>query len=144
MVNTWNLKSFVLHFDLEMLPCCNERSCFIFLLSHLVSLPLRVRVRVSNAFYASLRLLKAGNFGGLPSLTQFSVIHARNPHFGHVLGSFLAVYWSCKVVQVGQGKPTSFFGLAPSPDRVELHIHSAVSLSSDTRLPLYPENLPTV
>ena len=43
-----------------------------------------------------------------------------------------------------QGKPTSFFGLAPSPDRAELHIHSAVSLSSDTRLPLYPENLPTV
>ena len=23
VVNTWNLKPFVLHFDLEMLPCCN-------------------------------------------------------------------------------------------------------------------------
>ena len=34
----------------------------------------RVRVRVSNAFYASSRLLKAGNSGGLHSLTQFSVI----------------------------------------------------------------------
>ena len=34
-----------------------------------IPLRVRVRVRVSNAFYASLRLLKAGNFGGLPSLT---------------------------------------------------------------------------
>ena len=39
-----------------------------------VTLPLRTSivvpwVRVSNAFYASLRLLKAGNSGGLPSLS---------------------------------------------------------------------------
>ena len=38
-----------------------------------VRLPVRTSiavpwVRVSNAFYASLRLLKAGNSGGLPSL----------------------------------------------------------------------------
>ena len=45
---------------------------FFFLL--VVSLPLRTSivvpwVRVSNAFYASLRLPKAGNSGGLPSLS---------------------------------------------------------------------------
>ena len=39
-----------------------------------VTLPLRTSivvpwVRVSNAFYASLRLPKAGNSGGLPSLS---------------------------------------------------------------------------
>ena len=34
-----------------------------------------------------------------------------------------------------EGKPTSFVGLAPSLVRAELHPHSAVSLSSDTRRP---------
>ena len=46
--------------------------CFLFL--EVVRLPVRTSiavpwVRVSNAFYASLRLLKAGNSGGLPSLS---------------------------------------------------------------------------
>ena len=36
---------------------------------------------------------------------------------------------------MGEGKPTSFVGLAPSPDRAKLYVHSAVSLSSGTRLP---------
>ena len=44
-------------------------SCFLFL--EVVRFPVRTSiavpwVRVSNAFYASLRLLKAGNSGGLP------------------------------------------------------------------------------
>ena len=47
--------------------------CFL----EVVSLPLRTSiavpwVRVSNTFYASLRLLKAGNAGGLPSLSLLS------------------------------------------------------------------------
>ena len=36
---------------------------------------------------------------------------------------------------MGEGKPTSFVGLASSPDQAKLHAHSAVSLSSGTRLP---------
>ena len=58
----------------------------------------------------------------------------------------IGVEASCKLAQVGEGKPTSFVGLAPSPDRAELHSYSAVSLSSGNLLPfiLYPENLPTV
>ena len=35
---------------------------------------------------------------------------------------------------MGEGKPTSFVGLAPLPDRAQLHAHSVVSLYSDTRL----------
>ena len=94
-------------------------------------------VRVSNAFYASLRLLKAGNSGGLPMLCLlvFRYFMSLNHLFGHFLGSFLAIYWSCKLAQVREGKPTSFVGLPPTPDRAKLHAHSAVSLSSFTRLP---------
>ena len=36
---------------------------------------------------------------------------------------------------MGEGKPTSFVGLAPSPDQAKWYAHSAVSLSSGTRLP---------
>ena len=115
-------------------------SCFLFL--EVVRLPVRTSiavpwVRVSNAFYASLRLLKAGNSGGLPSLCLlvFRYFMSLNHLFGHFLGSFLAIYWSCKLAQVREGKPTSFVGLPPTPDRAKLHAHSAVSLSSFTRLP---------
>ena len=112
-------------------------SCFLFL--EVVSLSLRTSiaapwVRLSNV---SLGLLKAGNSGGLPSLSplSFPLFYVREPPVWTLLGSFLAVYWSCKLAQVGEGKPTSFVDLAPSPDRAELHAHSAVSLSSGTRLP---------
>ena len=48
-------------------------------------------VRVSNAFYASLRLLKAGNSGGLPSLSLLVFLYFMFMHhlFGHFLGPFL-------------------------------------------------------
>ena len=87
-----------------------------------VSLPLRTSidvpwVQVSNAFYASLRLLKADNSGELPSLSLlgFRYFMSVNQLFGHFLGSFLEIYLSCKVAQGGKGRPTSFVGLAPSP-----------------------------
>ena len=95
-------------------------------------------VRVSNAFYVfESRLLKAGNSGGLPSLSLLVFPHfmSVNHVFGHFLGVLLAIYWPCKVAQVGEGKPTSSVGLVPSPDRAKLHAHSAISPSSDTRLP---------
>ena len=65
-------------------------SCFLFL--EVVRLPVRTSiavpwVRVSNAFYASLRLLKAGNSGGLPSSPV--VLMSVNQLFGHFLGAFL-------------------------------------------------------
>ena len=104
----------------------------------------RVRVQVSNAFYASLSLLKTAILVGFSHSHSFPLSYVRNYLFGHFLRSFLAIYWSCKVAQEGEGKPTSFVGLAPSAVRAELHPHSAVSLSSDTRLPLYPERLTTV
>ena len=69
-------------------------SCFLFL--EVVRLSLRTSiavpwVRVSNAFYASLRLLKAGNSGGLPSLSflVFRYFMSVNHLFGHFLGPFL-------------------------------------------------------
>ena len=115
-------------------------SCFLFL--EVVRLPVRTSiavpwVRVSNAFYASLRLLKAGNSGGLPSLSLlvFRYFYVRESPVWTLFGAFLAIYWSCKLAQVGEGKPSSFVGLPPSPDRAKLHAHSAVSLSSFTRLP---------
>ena len=48
-------------------------------------------VRVSNAFYASLRLLKAGNSGGLPSLSLLVFRHVMsvNHPFRHFRGPFL-------------------------------------------------------
>ena len=62
----------------------------------MVSLPLRTSIAVpwvlvSNAFYASLRLLKAGNSGGLPSLSLlgFPCFMSVNHLFGHFLGPFL-------------------------------------------------------
>ena len=86
-----------------------------------VSLSLRTSiavpwVQVSNAFYVSLRSLKADNSGKLPSpLLVFRYFMSVNQLFGHFLGSFLEIYLSCKVAQGGEGKPTSFVGLAPSP-----------------------------
>ena len=114
-------------------------SCFLFL--EVVRLPLRTSiagpwVRVSNAFYASLRLLKAGNSGGLPSLSLlvFRYFMSVNHLFGHFLGLSCNLL-ACKLAQVGEGKPTSFVGLAPSPDRAKLHAHLAVFLFSFTCLP---------
>ena len=91
----YNLLYFIL-----ILRCCLvaiKEAFFIFLLSLLVSLPLRVRVRVSNAFYASLRLLKAGNSGGLPSLSLlvFRYFYVRESPVWTLFGAFLAIYWSC-------------------------------------------------
>ena len=73
-----------------------KRLFFIFLLSLLVSLPLRVRVRVSNAFYASLRLLKAGNSGALSSLSLlvFRYFYVRESPVWTLFGAFFAIYWS--------------------------------------------------
>ena len=75
-------------------------SCFLFL--ELVRLPVRTSiavpwVRVSNAFYASLRLLKAGNSGGLPSLSLlvFRYFYVRESPVWTLFGAFLAIYWSC-------------------------------------------------
>ena len=58
-----------------------------------VRLPLRTSiavpwVRVSNAFYASLRLRKAGNSGWLPSLSLFvfRFFMSVNHLFGHFWG----------------------------------------------------------
>ena len=69
-------------------------SYFLFL--EVVGLSLRTSIvvpweRVSNAFYASLRLLKAGNSGGLPSLSLlvFAYFTTVNHLFGHFLGTFL-------------------------------------------------------
>ena len=44
-----------------------------------------------------LRLLKAGNSGGLPSLSLlvFRYFMSMNHLFGHFLGSFLAISWPC-------------------------------------------------
>ena len=66
---------------------------------------------------------------------SFPLFYVREPPVSTLFGAFLAIYWSCKLAQVGEGKPTSFVGLAPSPDRAELHAYSAVSLSSGTLLP---------
>ena len=70
-------------------------SCFLFL--EAVSLPLHTSiavpwVRVSNAFYASLRLLKAGNSGGLPSLSLlvFRYFYVRESPVWTLFGAFLA------------------------------------------------------
>ena len=75
-------------------------SCFLFL--EVVRLPVRTSiavpwVRVSNAFYASLRLLKAGNSGGLPSLSllAFHCFNVRESPVWTLFGGFLAIYWSC-------------------------------------------------
>ena len=94
VVNTWNQK--LLYFILIM-RCCPVAikeaaiiffSCFLFL--EVVGLPLRTSiavpcVRVSNVFYAFLRLLKAGNSGGLPSLflLVFPYFMSMNHLFGH-------------------------------------------------------------
>ena len=53
-----------------------------------------------------------------PRSHSFPLFYVRNYHFGHFLGSFLAIYWSFKVAQVREGKPTSLVGLAPSPDLI--------------------------
>ena len=75
-------------------------SFFLFL--EVVRLPVRTSiavpwVRVSNAFYASLRLLKAGNSGGLPSLSPlvFRYFYVRESPVWTLFGAFLAIYWSC-------------------------------------------------
>ena len=54
-----------------------------------------------------LRLLKAGNSGGLPSLSLlvFHYFMSVDHLFGHFLGSFLAIYWSFKLAQVGRASP---------------------------------------
>jgi len=69
-------------------------SFFLFL--EVVRLPLRTSfavpwVRVSNAFYASLRLVKAGNSGRLPSLSLlvFRYFMFVNHLFGHFLWPLL-------------------------------------------------------
>ena len=74
-------------------------SCFLFL--EVVRLPVRTSivvpwVRVFNAFYASLRLLKAGNSGGLPSvsLLVFRYFYVRESPVWTLFGAFLAIYWS--------------------------------------------------
>ena len=75
-------------------------SCFLFL--EVVRLPVRTSiavpwVRVSNAFYASLRLLKAGNSGGLPSLSLLVCLYfyVRESPVWTLFGAFLPIYWSC-------------------------------------------------
>ena len=75
-------------------------SCFLF--PEVVRLPVRTSiavpwVRVSNAFSASLRLLKAGNSGGLPSLSLlvFRYFYVRESPIWTLFGAFLAIYWSC-------------------------------------------------
>ena len=75
-------------------------SCFLFL--EVVRLPVRTSialpwVRVSNVFYASLRLLKAGISGGLPSLSllAFRYFYVRESPIWTLFGAFLAIYWSC-------------------------------------------------
>ena len=74
----------------------------LFPVSEVVRLPVRTSiavpwVRVSNAFYASLRLLKAGNSGGLPSLSLlvFRYFYVRESPVWTLFGAFLAIYWSC-------------------------------------------------
>ena len=57
---------------------------------------------------------------GFPRSHSFPLFCVRNYLSGHFLGSFLAIYWSCKVAHEGEGNPTSFVGLAPSPVRAEL------------------------
>ena len=75
-------------------------SCFLFL--EVVRFPVRTSiavpwVRVSNAFYASLWLLKASNSGGLLSLSLlvFRYFYVRESPVWTLLGAFLAIYWSC-------------------------------------------------
>ena len=75
-------------------------SCFLFL--EVVRLPVRTSiavpwVRVSNAFYASLWLLKASNSGGLLSLSLlvFRYFYVRESPVWTLFGAFLAIYWSC-------------------------------------------------
>ena len=64
----------LLYLERLSLKLCGIYLCFYFFFLLVVSLPLRTSivvpwVRVSNAFYASLRLLKADNSGGLPFLS---------------------------------------------------------------------------
>lgn len=75
-------------------------SCFLFI--EVVRLPVRTSiavpwVRVSNAFYASLRLLKASHSGGLLSLSLlvFRYFCVRESPVWTLFGAFLAIYWSC-------------------------------------------------
>ena len=74
-------------------------SCFLFL--EVVRFPVRTSiavpwVRVSNAFYASLSLLKASNSGGLLSLSLlvFLYFYVRESPVWTLFGAFLAIYWS--------------------------------------------------
>ena len=97
VVNMWNEK--LLYFILILRCCFKEAvlffSCFVFLEVVSLSLPTTTAVpwvRVSIAFYVfESRLLKAGNSGGLPSLSLLVFPHfmSVNHVFGHFLGSFL-------------------------------------------------------
>ena len=68
-------------------------------------------VQVSNAFYASLTLLKASNPGGLPSLPLL-VFRCFIPRslLCTLFGYFLAIYWSCKIADSNQ---LGYVGPAP-------------------------------
>ena len=91
-------------------------SCFLYL--EVVGFFLRTSITVPwMRVYAYLRLLKAGISGGLPSLSLlvfppgFPLFYVRESPVWTRFGTFLAIYWSCKLAQVGEGKPTSFVGL---------------------------------
>ena len=95
VVNMWNEK--LLYFIL-ILRCCLKKlfyfslvSCFS-KLSVFPYLPLLPCLGCGCLMpFMSLRLLKAGNFGGLPSLSLLVFPHfmSVNHLFGHFLGSFL-------------------------------------------------------
>ena len=93
-------------------------SCFLFF--EVVSRSLRTSiavpwVRVSNAFYDSLRLLKAGNSGGLPSLSLlvFPYFMSVNHLFGHFLGLFLQFTGHANYRKWGRASPPFLSALLP-------------------------------
>ena len=94
-------------------------SCFVFLEVVSLSLPTTTAVpwvRVSNAFYVfESRLLKAGNSGGLPSLSLLAFPHfmSVNHVFGHFLGSFLQFTGHAKKRKWGRASPPVLSALLP-------------------------------